>query len=65
MQKLINVLSVTSFVLSASIASTGAYLYLNKDALIEQAKAAAVDEIKALLPTPELPGLDTPSFSPF
>ena len=38
MQKIINVLSIASFVISASIAGTGIYVYANKDALIESAK---------------------------
>ena len=38
MQKIINVLSIASFVISGSIAGTGIYVYANKDALIESAK---------------------------
>ena len=38
MQKIINVLALLSFATSASIVGAGAYVYLNKDALIEQAK---------------------------
>ena len=38
MQKIINVLSIASFVISASIAGAGIYVYANKDALIESAK---------------------------
>ena len=38
MQKLINVLAVSSFVVSASIVGGGAYVYLNKDAMIEDVK---------------------------
>ena len=41
MQKLINVLALASFGVSAAIVGGGAYVYLNKDALIEQAKEAA------------------------
>jgi D-aminopeptidase len=41
MQKLINVLALASFGVSAAIVGGGAYVYLNKDALIESAKAAA------------------------
>ena len=78
MQKLINVLAVTSFALSASIVGAGAYVYLNKDALIDQAKDKVAEEIAgilpdlvgSLLPTPELPGagggeLPIPSGLPF
>ena len=38
MQKFINVLAVLSFGVSAAVVAGGAYIYLNKDALIEQAK---------------------------
>ena len=65
MQKLINVLAVSSFALSAAIVGSGVYVYLNKDALIEDAKAkvtkAATEAITNALPgmldsaMPELP----------
>ena len=41
MQKLINVLALASFAVSGAVVGTGAYVYLNKDSLIEQAKEAA------------------------
>jgi len=41
MQKLINLLALASFGVSAVIVGAGAYVYLNKDALIEQAKESA------------------------
>jgi len=41
MQKLINLLALASFGVSAAVVGAGAYVYLNKDALIEQAKEAA------------------------
>ena len=66
MQKLINVLAVSSFVVSASIVGGGVYVYLNKDAMIEDAKekitTAATEAIAGALPglidaaMPELPG---------
>ena len=66
MQKLINVLAVSSFVVSASIVGGGVYVYLNKDAMIERAKEkvtkAATEAIAGALPglidaaMPELPG---------
>ena len=63
MQKIINVLSIASFVISASIAGAGAYVYANKDALIESAKEkimkqvgeAATGAVLKNLPTPSLP----------
>ena len=66
MQKIINVLALSSFVVSAAVVGGGAYVYLNKDALIESAKgkiaAAATDANAGALPgmldaaMPELPG---------
>ena len=38
MQKLFNVLTAISFGVTSCIVAGGAYVYLNKDALIEQAK---------------------------
>ena len=77
MQKLINVLALASFAVSAGVVGAGAYVYLNKDALIDQAKDKVAEEIAgilpdlvgSLLPTPELPGaggdLPVPSGLPF
>ena len=54
MQKLINVLALASFAVSAAVVGAGAYVYANKDALI-----------KDLLPIPDLdlpvPGAELPS----
>ena len=65
MQKVINVLALTSFAVSASIVGGGAYVYLNKDAMIESAKEritkAATEAIAGALPgmldaaMPEMP----------
>ena len=67
MQKLINVLALSSFVVSGAVVSGGAYVYLNKDALIESARgriaAAATEAIAGALPgmldaaMPELPSV--------
>ena len=67
MQKVINVLAVLSFLGTASIVGGGAYVYLNKDALIENVKekvtTAATEAIAGALPgmldaaMPELPGV--------
>ena len=66
MQKVINVLSIVSFIGVAGIIGGGAYVYTQRDALIESAKgriaAAATEAIAGALPgmldaaTPELPG---------
>ena len=45
MQKIINVLSIASFVISGSIAGAGVYVYANKDALIEGAKEKIQKEL--------------------
>jgi len=66
MQKLINVLALASFAVSAAVVGGGTYVYLNKDAMIEDAKRgvtkAATEAITQALPglidsaMPELPG---------
>ena len=66
MQKVINVLALSSFAVSVAVVGGGAYVYLNKDAMIESAKgkiaAAATEAIAGALPgmldaaMPELPG---------
>ena len=66
MQKVINVLALASFAVSTAIVAGGAYVYLNKDAMIENAKkrvtTAATEAITQALPglidsaMPELPG---------
>ena len=66
-QKIINVLALSSFVVSGAVVGGGAYVYLNKDALIESAKgriaAAATEAIAGALPgmldaaMPELPSV--------
>ena len=65
MQKVINVLALTSFAISSAIVAGGAYVYLNKDAMIESAKEritkAATEAIAGALPgmldaaMPEMP----------
>ena len=67
MQKLINVLAILSFAGTASIVGAGAYVYLNKDALMESAKEAATkaatEAVTNALPgmldgmMPEMPGM--------
>ena len=65
MQKVINVLAVLSFLGTASIVGGGAYVYLNREAIAEDAKEkvtkAATEAIAGALPgmldaaTPKLP----------
>ena len=56
MQKLINVLALASFGVSAAVVGGGVYVYLNKDALIEGAKEAAIKQVTATV-TEALPGM--------
>ena len=49
MQKLINVLALASFAVSASVVGAGAYVYLNKDALIDQVKEEAMGMVGGAL----------------
>ena len=77
MQKLINALAVTSFVVSAGVVASGTYVYLNRDALVDQVKeqvaGAAMDAIGSSLPSMlggnSLPEASIPSgptmFNPF
>ena len=66
MQKIVNVLALSSFVVSAAIVSGGAYVYINKDAMVERRQReellqAATEAIAGALPgmldaaMPELP----------
>ena len=71
MQKIVNVLALSSFVVSAAVVSGGVYVYLNKDAMVESAKEkitkAATEAIAGALPgmidaaMPELPGATGPA----
>jgi hypothetical protein len=45
MQKLINVLALSSFIVSAAAVGGGVYIYTNKDALIEKAKEQVMESI--------------------
>ena len=53
MQKLINVLALASFGVSAAAVGAGIYLYQNKDALIDAAIEMAMEEL-----VPNIPGMD-------
>ena len=72
MQKVINVLAVLSFLGTATIVGGGAYVYLNREAIIEDAKekvtAAATEAITSVLPgmveglLPEIPEVGIQSY---
>ena len=71
MQKLINVLALSSFVVSAAVVSGGTWLYLNKDVMVEEARqkiaTAATEAIAGALPAlidaamPEIPEVTGPT----
>ena len=71
MQKLINVLALSSFVVSAAVVGGGVYVYLNKDAMLESAKEkvtkAATEAIAGALPgmlnaaMPDIPEVTGPA----
>ena len=56
MQKLINVIALLSGLTSAAVIGGGVYLFLNKDAMIEDVKVKATEEITKAV-TEALPGM--------
>ena len=54
MQTLINVLALSSFLVSATAVGSGVYIYTNKDAIIEEVKEQVME---SLLPGPLTGGL--------
>jgi len=56
MQKVINVLAVLSFVGTAGIVGSGAYVYLNKDSIMEDVKSKATEAVMSAV-TDALPGM--------
>ena len=50
MQILINVLALSSFIVSAAVVGSGVYIYTNKDPLIEKAKEQVMESISETLP---------------
>ena len=69
MQKLINVLELTSFAISAGIVAGGTYVYLEKDNLVESVKENITKEIQGIVGdalvgglnsgVPEVPGVES------
>lgn len=71
MQKLINVLALVSFAVSAGIVVGGAYVYTQKDAMIESAKENITKEIQGIIGSAlgdglnsSIPGGDVPTTLP-
>ena len=63
MQTLINILAVSSFLMSAAVIGTGTYLYLNRNLIIEEVKGtvqeAVMEEVTDLIPALPVPSLPT------
>ena len=59
MQKLINVLALVSFGVSAGIVAGGTYVYLQKDALIETVKENVAEEIQGIIEDALVDGLNS------
>ena len=69
MQKLINVLALTSFAISVGIVAGGTYVYLEKDNLVESVKENITKEIQGIVGdalvgglnsgVPEVPGVES------
>ena len=64
MQKLINVLALASFGVSAAIVAGGGWVYVNRAKLVDDAKEMAMDQVMEVVPSlisgalaPSLPGL--------
>ena len=49
MQKLINVLSVASFLVSGAVVAGGGYAYLNRDAIVDNVKAQVTEAATAAI----------------
>ena len=45
MQKVVNIIALLSGLTSAAVIGGGAYLFLNKDAMIERVKSEAIEEV--------------------
>ena len=67
MQKIINVLAVASAVVSVAVVGTGAFVYVNKDAIIEDIKEKALGGLGGSLGGAGLGGdlpIGTPDLAP-
>ena len=56
MQKVINTIALLSGLVSLSVVGTGAYLYMNKDAMIEDIRKQATEQVTKAI-TEALPGI--------
>ena len=56
MQKLVNAVALLSGLVSLGVVGGGAYLFINKDTLIESARTKAIEEVTKTV-TEALPGM--------
>ena len=68
MRKLIDLMAITSFVVSAAVVGGGVYLYTQKDVLVEKARERATEAVTDMITgaiggaiTEQLPEIPTPS----
>ena len=70
MQKLVNVIAITSGVVSLAVVGLGGYVFIRKDAIIEDAKTKILEQVGGAIGGSLVPdgiggaGLDAPSFAP-
>ena len=70
MQKLVNVIAITSGVVSLAVVGLGGYVFIRKDAIIEDAKTKILEQVTGGLGGALVPdglggaALDAPSFAP-
>ena len=49
MQKIVNVIALTSGVVSLAVVATGGYLFLNKDAIVDNVKGQVMEAVTGSL----------------
>ena len=70
MQKLVNVVAIASGVVSLAVVGLGGYVFIRKDAIIEDAKTKILEQVTGGLGGALVPdglsgaGQDAPSFAP-
>ena len=70
MQKLVNAIAITSGVVSLAVVGLGGYVFIRKDAIIEDAKTKILEQVGGAIGGSLVPdglgggGLDVPSFAP-
>ena len=67
MQKVINLLAITSTVVSAAVVGTSAYLYMNRDTIIDGVKEQIMEQVTGALPGAiggAMPGMTGPAAAP-